>query len=216
MEEDIREKLENFFNKYRKVSYGAKEILIRADCEPEGVFFLTEGVVRMYAVSASGEEVVINVFKPVSFFPMGWVLNDNKSHFYFEAINDVKVIKAPKDEFLRFLKSEPEVVFNLLKRIYQGLEGYFSRMEYLMSGNAQSRLITEILIFAKRLGVATKNGVKVNLKMTEKDLAAQTGIARETVSREIHKLKEKGLIEFDNSIITVLSIDDLEQELTSI
>ncbi len=216
MDEDVRRKLEVFFSKYRKVSYDAKEILIRADCDPDGVFYLTEGVVRMYAVSASGEEVVINIFKPISFFPMGWVLNDTKSHFYFEALNAVRVIKAPKEEFIKFLKAEPEVGFDLLKRIYKGLDGYFSRMEYLMSGNAQSRLITEILIFAKRLGVVSQTGVKVNLKMTEKDLAAQTGIARETVSREIHKLKEKGLIAFENSIITVLNIDDLEQELTSI
>lgn len=215
MNKVVQDKLDNFFAKYHKVSYSPKEILIKAEAEPEGIFYLTKGVVRMYAVSVNGEEVVINIFRPISFFPMGWVLNGSITHYYFEALTDVKVIKAPKEDFLKFLKSEPEVVFDLMERIYRGLEGYFSRIEYLMSGSAQTRLITEILIYAKRFGITKGNKILISVKMTEKDLAAQTGIARETVSREIHKLKQKGLIEFDNSVITVLKIEDLEQELAS-
>lgn len=212
---EVQQKLDNFFAGHTKHKFLQKEILIRADEEPAGIFYLKEGIVRMYAVSTQGEEVVINIYKPISFFPMAWVLNDSISHYYFEALTDVEVIKAPKDEFLRFLKSEHEVLLDLLKRIYRGLDGHFSRMEYLMSGSAQARLITEILITGKRFGKNEKQGLVIDLKITEKDLAAQTGIARETVSREIHKLKEKGLIEFDKNTLTIRNLAGLEGELLS-
>ena len=216
MEANVQEKLDKFFEGHKRQSYDAKEILIRADEEPSGVFYLTDGIVRMYAVSSQGEEVVINLFRSVSFFPMAWVLNDSISHYYFEAVTPVTVVKASKEEFLKFLKAEPEVLFDLLKRIYKGLEGYFSRMEYLMSGSAQARLITEILIYAKRFGKQEGSKTVVGFKLTEKDLAAQTGIARETVSREIHKLKEKGLIDFDKNTLTVKDLVKLEDELMSL
>jgi len=214
MDINIQSKLDKFFSTYKRQMYRPNEILIRAEVEPKSVFYLTEGIVRMYAVSAQGEEVVINIYRPVSFFPMNWVLNDSISHYYFEATTPVTTLKAPKDKFLKFLKSEPEVLFDLVKRIYKGLEGYFLRMEYLMSGSAKSRLITEILISAKRFGKNDGRKVVVSLKMTEKDLAAQTGITRETVSREIHKLREKGLINFEKNTLTVIDILSLEDELS--
>jgi len=107
-------------------------------------------------------------------------------------------------------------LFDLLQRIYKGLDGYFLRMEYLMSGTAQARLIAEILIYAKRFGNEEKGKIIVGVKLTEKDLASQTGIARETVSREIHKLKDKGLVDFDKNILTVKSLVSLEDELMAL
>lgn len=211
---DIKNKLDKFFAGHKRQSFTSREILIRADEEPLGVFYLTDGIVKMYAVSSQGEEVVINIYRPISFFPMAWILNDTISHYYFEALTKVTVTKAPKDQFLKFLKSDPEVLFDLLKRIYKGLEGYFSRMEYLMSGSARARLITEILIYAKRFGIKQNGKIVVSMKLTEKDLASQTGIARETVSREIHKLKEKSLIDFEKNTLTVNNILNLEDELS--
>lgn len=216
MDISVKNKLDRFFENQTEHKYEAREILIRADEEPSGVFYLVDGIVRMYAVSSQGEEVVINLYQPVSFFPMAWVLNNSTSHYYFETLTQVTARKAARDEFLRFIKSEPEILLELLKRIYRGLDGYFSRMEYLMSGSAQARLITEILIYAKRFGVKKESGVEVEIKLTEKDLAAQTGVARETVSREIHKLKAKGFIKFDKNILTIKDLPGLEEELLSL
>lgn len=209
----IQKKLDDFFSKYKDQKYKKKEILIRADDEPSGVFYLKEGVVRMYAISAQGEELTINIYKPISFFPMSWILNNTTSHHYFEAMSPVTVRKATKEDFLGFLQKEPDVVLDLMKRIYRGLDGYFLRMEYLMSGNAQTRLITELLIYTKRFGEKQGNTTVVKLKLTERDLASQSGIARETVSREIQKLKEKGLIDFQKNILTVQDLHRLEEQL---
>lgn len=216
MEPGIRSKLDAFFSNFKKTNLKKREIIIKPDDEPLGVYYLINGVIRMYSISIQGEEITINTFRPVSFFPMGWVLNNNVSHYYFEAATSSEVIRAPKEEFLKFLQQEPEVMLDLLKRIYKGLDGYFLRMEYLMSGNAQSRLVTEILIYAKRFGEKSKNGTVVNLKLTEKDIASQTGITRETVSRELSKLKEKKLLTFEKNTLVINDLVKLEDELASL
>lgn len=215
MDEVVKQKLDIFFVGHKKQNFQPKEILIRADEQPQGVFYLTEGMVKMYAISSQGEELVINIFKPVSFFPMDWVLNDSLTHYYFEAVSQVTVWKAPKEEFLRFIKKEPEVLLDLTKRIYLGLAGYYSRMEYLMSGNARSRLITEILIYVRRFGKKEGNGVSIDVKLTEKDLASQSGMTRETVSREIGKLKEKGILTYQKNTLIVKDLYRLEGELAA-
>lgn len=169
----------------------------------------------MYSLSVNGEELVINTFKPGAYFPMGWVLNDIIPRHFYEALDDVIVKKIPKKIFLKFLEENPEVLLNLTKQIYYGLEGYFTRMEYLMSGNAASRLIAELLILGKRFGKIEKKATIVSLKLTEKDLSSLTGMARETISRELNKLKKKELVFLDKNILKIPDISKLEAALIS-
>lgn len=214
MDEEVRQKLISFFSKYKKINFLRGEPLILADKNPGGVFYLVYGVVKEYAVSIKGTEVVLNLYKPDSFFPLNRVFNETTSPHYFEAMTDLRVWKAPSEEFLKFLKQEPDILLDLIRRINKGMEGMFLRLEYAMSGSASQKFICELLIFAKRFGKQEGLSVKVDFKIFEKDLASQTGIARETVSRIIHKLKEKKLIDFKGNHILVRDMQKLEEELT--
>lgn len=213
MDEGVVKKLDKFLQKYKTRKYKKGEILIRCDDEPGGLFFLKEGVVRQYIISFNGEEVTLNIFKPLSFFPMSWAIDNSSNTYYFEAMNAVTVVIALKQDFLKFIKQEPDILLDLVKRIYRGLDGYFIRMEYSMLGDARSRLIVELIIWAKRFGQKKGNSLTVNFKLTEKDLAAQIGIARETVSREIQKLKQTGLIEFHKNILVINNLEKLQAQL---
>jgi CRP/FNR family cyclic AMP-dependent transcriptional regulator len=211
MDNQVAKKLESFFSTFRKQHYKKGEILIRADDDPSGIFYLVDGVVKVYAISKKGDDLVLNMYKPVSFFPMTWAINNSPNKYYYEAVTDVAVWKAPKDEVVSFIKDNPDVLFDLMSRVYRGIEGMFLRMTYLMSGSAYSRLITELLIQAKRFGKI--EGATVSLKMSEKDLAASSGMTRETVSREMKVLKDKKLVLFEKNTITVNDIAALEEEL---
>jgi CRP/FNR family transcriptional regulator, cyclic AMP receptor protein len=165
----------------------------------------------MYLISRNGDEIVLNLFKPVAFFPMSWGINDSKNPYYFEAMDAVTVRRASKDQVLEFIKGNPDVIFDLLARVYRGLDGVLTRMAYLMAGNAYTRLITELIIIAKRFGTVGTEGIRFSI--TEKDLSASTGMTRETVSREIKILKEKGLVTFQKNTLYISRIEELENEL---
>lgn len=214
-EGDVGKKLDSFFTQFKKQQYKKGEILIRADEEPIGVFYLKEGVVKQYAISKKGEELVINVFKPVAFFPMGWAINNTKNDYYYEALTNVEVCKAPREKVVDFLTSHPDVLYNLMSRIYKGLDGLFTRMTYMMSGGAYDRLITEIVIQAKRFGKQNPKDSVIEMHISEKELAAQAGMTRETISREMKILKEKGFVTFSKNILLIHDLTRLEEELGS-
>ena len=206
-------KVEKFFKNYRQQEYKKGEILIRADDDPTGAYYLKKGMVKMYVISRNGDEHTLNIFKPGTFFPMSWVISDIKNRYFFEALTDILVYNAPKQETRGFAVSNVEVLSDLLKRIYIGLDGMFLRMEYLMSGNAYGKFIAELVIHVKRFGI--KNGSKgaLELNITERDLSTHAGITRETVSREMKILKEKGLVTFSKRILIIPDITKLEEEL---
>ena len=207
MEKEISDKIEAFFTKFKHQTYKKGEIIIRADEDPSGIFYLKNGSVKAYVISKKGDELIVNIFRPIAFFPMPWAINNTHNKFYFEAVTDIEIWKAPREEVVAFVKKEPDVLYDLLSRVFRGLDGVLTRMIYLMAGNAYARLLTEIIIQGRRFGV--------ELKISEKDLAAQTGMTRETVSREMKTLKDKKLVTFNKNLLQISSLEKLEDELNS-
>lgn len=214
MDSVVAEKLKIFFTQFKKQNYRKGEILVRADDDPAGIFYLTEGQVRMYSITSKGDEVVLNIFKPISFFPMSWAVNNTKNIYYYEATSEVTLWKAPKANVLAFLKENPDVLFDLLQRVYKGVDGIMARMSHFMYASAYERLVTELLITAKRFG-KTSEANSVTLTISEKDLGTQTGLTRETVSREMKVLKDKGLVSLKKNVLVIKNLKLLESEIMS-
>ncbi|HVZ58977.1 MAG TPA: Crp/Fnr family transcriptional regulator [Patescibacteria group bacterium] len=215
MTQAIKSKLDTFFNQHHKHSYKKGELLIRAGDEPQGIMYLVNGRVKVYTISRKGEEVIVNIFKEGSFFPMSWALDSLPNRYFFEALTPVEVWRAPKQDVIDFLHREPEVLFDLLTRVYSGMEGVLLRMAYLMGEDAYTRLVSELLITAKRFGQKNSDQT-LTLELSEKDLAAQTGMTRETVSREMKKLKQKKLINLKKDTMVIANLSHLEAELENL
>lgn len=214
MENVVADKINKFFSQFKHLSLKKGEILIRAEEDPSGIFYLKQGTVKEYAISRKGDELIVNIFKSISFFPMPWAINNTKNMYYFEAMTDIEVYKAPKEEVVAFIKKEPDVLYDLLSRVFKGMDGILTRMTYFMAGNAYIRLVTEIVIQTKRFGQKNSSG-DLELKISEIDLAAQTGMTRETVSREMRNLKDKGFVDFNKNILTIKNFTKLEEELSN-
>src|SRR6185369_11552624 len=202
MDKAIASKINTFFSEFKQLEYKKGQILIRADEDPTGVLYLKSGLIKEYFLTKKGDEFVVNLFKPGSFFPMSWVMNNTHNKYYFEATTDSKIYKAPKEATLTFIKNNPDILFDLMSRVYKGTEGLLLRMTYLMSGDAYERLITELVIQTKRFGKQNTNDI-YTIIVSEKELADRTGLTRETVSREFKKLKEKYLALFSKGTITI-------------
>lgn len=211
MNEEILTKVENFFAQYRLRKYAKGQVLILNGDQTNYVYHLVQGKVKEYDVTYRGDEIILNVFKPPAFFPMSLAINKVSNPYIYEAESDIEVRQAPADDVVAFIKANPDVMFDLLSRVYRGTDGLLGRITYLMSGSAKSRLIYELIIEAKRFGKNNK-GV-TSLDISEKDLGARAGLSRETVSREMSKLKSEKLIEVRSKDILIKNLPALEKKL---
>ena len=206
---DVSRKITNFFTSYPLRTFDKRETLVRVEAELPGVFYLVEGRVSQYDITPSGNEVVVNVFKPNAFFPMSTAINGTPNHYFFEANTKVTAHVAPAADAVQFLKDNPDVTFDLLSRVYRGVDGVLRRMAHLMGGDSKSRLVFELLNAAYRFGEAQPDGaILVGLK--EGDLARHSGLARETVNRVLQSLKATGLVEVNRNGITIKDLQKLE------
>ena len=211
MTDNVAKKVEEFFGKYDLRKYAKGQILIFNGDEANYVYYIVKGRVKEYDVSYCGDEVILNVFHPPAFFPMSLAINKAINPYIYEAETGIEARRAPADDVVQFIESNRDVMFDLLSRVYHGVDGVLGRMVRLMSGSARSRLAYEIVLEAHRFGARKSDGSCV-LRLSEKELGSRAGLSRETVNREMHKFKQEGFIISASKKITIKNLEKFSKK----
>ena len=215
MNADKTKEFENFYEQFAVREYKKGEVLIRADDDPQGIFYLKKGYVRQYTISKAGFELTLHILRPISYFPMVWAVNGTPNVYYFEALTPVEVGRAPRDQVVDFIKDKPAIIFELLSELIEDYAESLTRIEHLVFSDAYRRVISVLLYIAKHFGEEQGSGVIVHHRFTQQDIATLVGIARETASNEMVKLEKKGLVTYIDHAMLFGSVKKLEGELNS-
>ena len=212
MKDPLLHRLDLFFHKYKPLHYKRGETILRAGDQPQGIFYLKKGFVRVHSISKAGEELTLIIFKSGDIFPVSWAVNNVPSGYFVETMTDSSLWRVPRDQFLGFVSDKPDILFELNRRMLDRFLGLMQRMEYLVFGNAPSKVASILLICAERFG--SKFGAKtiIDVPLTHNDIATLVGMTRETVSIEMKKLENEGLIGYRGKLLVVLNVRGLRKK----
>ena len=181
-----------YFQQHPSLSYRKKENVLRSEDTPQGIFFILNGYVKMNVTYPSGRELTVNIFKPSTYFPMMWALGDIPNNYDFQAMTPVLIHRSPKNEFLNFLGHNPNLLADLTRRAYIGLDGLITHISRLLTEDAYHRIIAALVMCSKRFGRKySRNRIFIDLPLTHQDLADLAGV---TASLTLEKLKQQKLI----------------------
>lgn len=82
-----------------------------------------------------------------------------------------------------------------------------SKLHYLAS--VQERIAYQLVLVADRFGVASPEGLRINLKLTRNELAQLAGTINESLSRHLTEFKNEGLIDINGREIIIKDRDAL-------
>lgn len=184
----VSQKVETYFSTYPTRMYHRGEILIQPGDKPQA-FYITQGQVAQYDIARNGQKLIVNIFKPGAFIPLSCILNDTASTFFFEASDQTIVQVAPATDVHNFLQDNSDITLDALTRLSRGSDGLLLRLARAMEGDAEERILQELMIIQDRF---PELGQEISI--TDTELSARTGLARETVSRTLKKLDAKGII----------------------
>jgi len=215
MDKPKLEEFETFYSQFVTRFYKKGEILIRADDDPQGIFCLTKGYVRQYTISNNGLELTLHILKPISYFPMVWAINGTPNVYYFEALTEVEVGRAPRDQVVNFIKDKPTIIFELMSILLEDYAETLKRVEHLVFSDAYRRVISILLYIAKHFGEKYGTSIIVNHRFTQQDIATLVGVARETASNEMVKIEKNGFVTYEDHSMVFDNIIKMEAELNS-
>jgi CRP-like cAMP-binding protein len=206
---------ENFFAQFKTAQQFKKnQLIIGPAAEPSGIFYVKSGYVRLYLISESGKELTLNIFKPGTYFSMIWALNNVPNIYFYESLTDVLLLKAPKEEVLKYITDNPKVLLDLTKRTLSGLDGMTRLMEALVTGTAYQQIASVLLVLARRFG--KNNGINhqvtIELPLTHRIIGTLAGLSRESTSLELERLTKAKIISQKDHQILVKDLQKLEEK----
>lgn len=191
----------------------AGEIVFSEGEKAEGFYIVIEGKIKIYKISAAGKSQIIHIFGPGSPFGEAAIFMQNRFPAYAEAMSPCELVYIKFEEFLKYLKKDPQFALNIIATLCVRLKAFLKTIEELSLDEVSTRLAKYILSMAserKPSGTSSDKAV-VTLNIKKNVLANQLGTIPETLSRTLAKLKKQGLIIIDKKTITIPSIEKLSE-----
>ena len=161
-DEKILKSIDAYFGSAQVLRYTKGQSVLRAEDVPYGVYYLKEGYVRQYLLSPSGDTFIVHIYKPGSFFPLTWILNDTPNQHHFEAMTPVVLARGKKEQFIHFLQENPSVLYYAAQKLAAGMCGFVSRVGQLVLADAYTNTVLLLLYFADTFGEKNKRRHRVD------------------------------------------------------
>ena len=165
------------------------QTIIRQEQEPPGMFIITEGQVRVYALAATGKEHVLHLAGPTQTFLEVAVMGNFASPAFCEAIEDTVAVMLPAAEFRRALQSNHALCLQILASMSFWVRHLVGLLEDIVLRDAAGRVARYLLTESEQQGDV------IELPSLKKHLASHLNLTSETLSRTLRRLTDAQLIE---------------------
>jgi CRP/FNR family transcriptional regulator len=195
-----------------KFSYG--ETVINGLDEPTGVYLIKKGFVKSYSTSHDGHSNLLQIHEAGDLIPLPWALDGtNVTGLYYEAMDDVEVIKSSKDKLRITMGNNMWLTQEILNQTVNVIAVYTRRIQILEFRSARGRVIAELILLADRFGELQENKIVIRAPITHQDIADSINMNRETASRALGQLFNEKLVNQIDHLFAIDSMDKLKAAL---
>ena len=175
------------------------------------VMIVESGQVKIGCLSPDGKEILLAVRGPGQLLGELSAIDGEPVSASATALEDVEVISIPAPRFKELLSDTPSVALQLIHLLTQRLRDADVKRGEFGTLDAVSRVARRLTEMAERFGDTTPEGVRINLSLSQDEIAGWTGSSRESVSKALQALKSRGLIETHRKGITMLDLEGLRR-----
>lgn len=207
------DQLVDFFHTGTELSYKKGESIVRSGDEPRGIYYITEGFVKAYAITKYGEENSLLVRQKEDLFPLIWAFTGLHRDVTYEALSDTTLLRVAKSDFLEFLKKNEHVVAVLLDMAIEAYRLHSERVMTLEYRTVRERLASFLVTHVERFGSKGVKGMSLSAPIRRADIAASINASRESTSRELSALAKKGYIDLTTPYIEIVNPEGMKELL---
>jgi len=183
--------------------YEKGQIILLEESMGETFFIITQGAVKVTRLSADGREVILAILGESDFFGEMSLLDGEGRSANIVANEDAKVLTLSRNDFLDCLESYPKIAIALLEELATRLRKSDQQIESLSLSDSEHRIGITLIRLAGELGTIKQGHVTVKNLPYQQDIANMAGTSRETVSRTLSLLEEKGLVTREGRTLTI-------------
>jgi CRP-like cAMP-binding protein len=179
----------------------------------DALYVLISGVVKLFRPYSGSKEATLRLLRPWDIFGHLAFAGEAKQRAYAEAVTGCKVTKVPKIFMERAIRREPRAALKMMTLLELRLVQYEELVKCLLPRETEVRLANLLPILAQKFGERGDDGrsITIDLRLTHQDLAAMVASTRESVTKVLNDLRNRGVVEIEGGRITLKDYAALEK-----
>ena len=195
--------------KYSIVSYKKGEVIFQEEEICSAIGLIIDGTINIERIYPNGKSIVMSKFKDGDVFGEALLFSKvNKYPATVIALSDCKVLYLTKNEIIKLFSVENKLMENFMMLLSEKIIILNNKIRSISLKSIRQKVVDYILC-----EYMNEKNEEIKLKYSKEEIANDIGIPRPSLSRELIKLRDEGLINFSRNKITILNIEELEDIL---
>jgi len=188
---------------FEKTAERAEMVLLEGE-PATNLYFVASGVMKVFKTSAEGKEQILSIVRPGESFNDVAVFDGGPNPVSARAMGPVILYGIKKQDMEAILRNHPQIALNVIKVLARRVRHLVSLVEDLSFKHVIGR-VAKILL--EHVGGEMGRGPR----LTQQEMAAMAGTAREVVGRLLKALEEEGAIKLDRHRIIITDKEALQK-----
>ena len=170
--------------------------------DPAGAVYLIEtGRVKVVLITPEGEDLVLRVLGEGEIFGELALLDGQPRSASVVALEDTVTHVLEREAFLTFLRANPDAALDLFRALAELVRRLTEQVEDLAVLDVPGRLARKLLELADAHGQAAPEGILIDVRLTQSELASMIGTSRVSVNHYLALLEGRAIIRRDGQRI---------------
>jgi CRP/FNR family transcriptional regulator, cyclic AMP receptor protein len=175
------------------------------------VLVVLDGRVKVGCTSEDGREVVLAIRGPGDLLGELSAIDGEPRLATATALEPVEALVVPAADFNAFLLAHPNAALHLLRMLSRRLRDADRKRVEFAAQDTLGRVAARLVEMCERFGEPHEGGTRIDLPISQEELAGWTGSSREAVSKALQAMRELGWIETRRRQITVQQLDAIRR-----
>ena len=197
-----------------KRTFARGMILFHKGSPGHSLYLIDQGKVRIFILSETGQEISLNVHGPGDCFGELALLEGFSRSAGAMAVEQTVTYTLQRHDFLRHLDQSPQMARALLAQVSTHLRNATDYAESLAYLDVYGRVASILLRLGERYGIKEDEGIQIDMRLTQAELAGYVAASREMVNRVLGSFRSQGLISIDGQTVTILNEQGLRDRIT--
>jgi CRP/FNR family transcriptional regulator len=176
-----------------------KGIVVFHQDDPAGMLYvILSGRVRVSVTSPFGEELTLALLGPGECFGEMALLSGGERTATVVALEATDTLVLTALEVSQLLAAQPRLALALLQVLSRRLEATNAELLASCFLGAPARVARKLFELAVSDGVSTEEGLRIELRLSHRELADMVGTSRESIGRALHDFRARGVLKVEN------------------
>lgn len=202
--------LEPLLDRHRLVSIPAGQTLVMEADWGESLMVLMRGLAKVRSFSADGEEIVLSLIGRGDVLGEMALLDGQPRSADVVTLSEVRLLKLNGQVFMRQVQQSNHLALQMARLQAKRLRELNRRFS-LQRSDATTRLLDALAYLACKSS-GSDDPLATSLPLPQGEIAILAGLARETSSRAMSKLRQRGLVaQGDDGALQLTTLDPLRK-----